>query len=85
MVEEDGSWSYIFQLTVLTSSKFTRWAFLSVNRDGKLCLGGLHLSVPHWEVVNYTTVFCFIIGEVDAEAGKLFFVEYSTHLGVESE
>ena len=30
---------------------------------------GLHLSVPHWEVVNCTTVFCFIIGEVDAEAG----------------
>ena len=50
-------------------------------RDGKLCLGGLHLSVPHWEVVNYTTVFCFIIGEVDAEAGKLFFVECFTHLG----
>ena len=44
----------------------------------QLCLG---LSVPHWEVVNYTTVFCFIIGEVDAEAGKLFFVECSTHLG----
>ena len=34
MAEEDGSWSYIFQLTVLTFSKFTRWAFLSVNTLG---------------------------------------------------
>ena len=62
--------------------------FLKIHKVGffvckhlKLCLGGLHLSVPHWEVVNYTIVFCFIIGEVDAEAGMLFFVECSTHLG----
>ena len=69
MAEEDDSWSYIFQLTVLTSLKFNKVGFFVCKhfRDGKLCLGGL--SVPHWEVVNYTTVFCFIIAEVDAEAG----------------